>query len=158
MPNAEPISISSATKMVSAVCTCEMSSPVSLASTLACGSASAITMPPEACDSLPFSSAMRSLQLLGLLRGAKLCAQPMELLAELTRGLAGHFGAARGRVPQTLVLHGADIGLHGLHGPVLWDPGQLVLGPFGFGAHVFVGVRLDRALTGGIEPVERSVA
>ena len=59
MPKPEPTSISSATKMVSAVCTVEMSRPEILASTLACGSASAIAVPPVALPSLDPMSAMR---------------------------------------------------------------------------------------------------
>ena len=60
MPKPEPISISSATNTVSAVCTVEMSIPSSLASTLACGSDSAMTVPPAVCESLPLISAMRT--------------------------------------------------------------------------------------------------
>ena len=64
MPKAEPISISSATKMVSAVCTLSTSRPVIFASTLACGSASAITVPPAVLASLAPISEMRDLSFL----------------------------------------------------------------------------------------------
>ena len=60
MPKPEPISISSATNTVSAVCTVDDVHAQSLASTLACGSASAMTVPPAVCASLPLISAMRA--------------------------------------------------------------------------------------------------
>ena len=97
-------------------------------------------------------------ELLGLLGGAQLGAETVELLAEIAGRFARDIGAARRRLPQTLVLDAGDVGLHGLHGPMLRDPGKLLLSPFGFGARVLVGVGLDRALTGRIEPVERCVA
>ena len=59
MPKPDPISISRATNSASAVCTVSISMPVTLASTDACGSASAITVPPAALASLLPMSEMR---------------------------------------------------------------------------------------------------
>ena len=59
MPKPEPISINSATNSVSAVCTLSTLRPDSLASTLACGSASASTVPPAVLARRAPISAMR---------------------------------------------------------------------------------------------------
>ena len=158
MPKPEPTSISSATKMVSAVCTVETSRPEILASTLACGSASAIAVPPAALASLDADVGDARLELLRLLRGGQLGVELVELLAEVARALAGDQGAFLGHHPVALGLEHVDLGRNGFARPMRGYPGQLLLGALGVGAQVLVGSGLDGALAGGVEPIERGMA
>src|SRR5262249_20405238 len=82
----------------------------------------------------------------------------MVLLTELATLLAFDIGAARGKRPRAQSLEAADIALNGEHRTMLGNPAKFVLSPLQSGAQILIGLRGLRTLSGGIQPVQRSVA
>ena len=129
MPKAEPISISIATKIVSVVCTVGDIQARQLGQHARLRIGFRHHRAAGDLRSLPFSSATRASSFSACTAEAT-SAVSRCTAAEVARGLARYLGAGRRGLPQSLILHGGDVGCDRLSRPVLRDPGQLVLRAF----------------------------
>ena len=144
--------------MLSAVCTCPMSRPVRRARTLACGSASAITVPPVVLASLEPISWMRVSSFCDCTADASSALSLWNCWQNSRALLPATSVHSLRHDPGALCLDHVELGGDGVGRPVRRDPGELLLSALGVRAQVGVVGRLHRALAGGVQAIERGMA